>query len=289
VRESRVGERRERATSGTSRETLCNFKPEFVVFVVAALLIERYGRSQGINFAQVGGGAKKSPFKTRYGMVRFNIINDTNAKILDWNYKNTTLQLKIIDQKLTRTRGQDPNKLRREPARHALKAVWYPFKRILGLLKYRPPNNLEILNKVKIEEFIVCPAVEYTSIPTLMLERLINIYHNSSWWIQMDKVELSKRHWLWQAIDAACLKSNARIRIEMEEYANGLEARIGHYRNAFRRHLKFPIRIIPPNRTKPIEGVKGTGIAAKSVLRPSLQKKRMEKRSRRLIKKLRKR
>mmetsp|Transcript_12129 Transcript_12129/g.16832 ORF Transcript_12129/g.16832 Transcript_12129/m.16832 type:complete len:124 (+) Transcript_12129:529-900(+) len=92
-----------------------------------------------------------------------------------------------------------------------------------------------------------------------MLRSLIDTWGKRSWWVQINDVELSKRHWMWQAIDLACAETNSRIKIEMSEFDNGTEARTGRYRNAFRRHMQFPVRIIPYNRFKAPRGWKGTG------------------------------
>lgn len=96
--------------------------------------------------------------------------------------------------------------------------------------------------KVKIEEFLVCPAVQHTSIPSLVIQRYIffvlDIGQYAAWkvgswlgqshllgagqhsnrkyfvgwkFLQFSEVELAKRGWLWQAIDSACQNTSAKL------------------------------------------------------------------------------
>jgi len=152
------------------------------------------------------------------------------------------------------------SRLLKRPGKHALSGLWHPFGRVLAQIHYRPPDSFEPIKKVIIEEFECCPAAKYTRVPSLMLQRVIKDWGNLTHWVQIDGVELAKRGWVWQAIESACQNLSAKINLEGDEYTTGLEARKGKkWRNAFRRHQRIPVRIIPSNRPVAPVGYKGSG------------------------------
>jgi len=205
----------------------------------------------------VGKEVKVVPYahlrgKTQHYLDMKRRFNNSNVPLYLWKYKESKLKLRLVDKKLTGTRGgEEGNSLKKQPPKRCMMAIWHPTGRCIAKITYNTPNYLEPIKKVSIEEFSVCPAVEYTDVPYLMLRRVIRDWGNLTWWVQIPNVRLAKRGWMWQAIDKAVNSTDGRIKMEMVEFDNCYQARTSaKLRNAFRRHFNLTVNIIPCDRVE---------------------------------------
>ncbi|GAB5357780.1 hypothetical protein AAMO2058_000403900 [Amorphochlora amoebiformis] len=194
-----------------------------------------------------------------------------------------------VDKQIVGTRGGlNGRKLKKEPARRSISARWEPCGKVLARIKYRPPDRLaDLIQKVIIEEILVCPAAEYTDITTLLLQRLIRDWGARTRWIQINKVTLGKRNWLWQAIQSASTNTSSGFYVEGDQYANATQVRLGKLRNAFRRHVTVPVRLMPSDSPKWPKGIKGTGYTA-DYLKPITDIQKARVRKKKILRKLHK-